>query len=63
MSTADHGMNAKSEGAGETQVVFLQDLLDREPGAGAAVRQGRGRRTGMGASSAGVETDHGCMGR
>ncbi|MFH8570604.1 phosphonoacetate hydrolase [Streptomyces sp. NPDC017993] len=34
--TADHGMNAKSDGAGEAQVVFLQDLLDRALGAGAA---------------------------
>ncbi len=34
--TADHGMNAKSDGAGEAQVVFLQDLLDGALGAGAA---------------------------
>ncbi|MFG2894620.1 phosphonoacetate hydrolase [Streptomyces sp. NPDC048248] len=34
--TADHGMNAKSDGAGEAQVVFLQDRLDRALGAGAA---------------------------
>ncbi|PJN35930.1 phosphonoacetate hydrolase [Streptomyces sp. CB02959] len=34
--TADHGMNAKSDGAGRAQVVFLQDELDRELGAGRA---------------------------
>ncbi|MFJ9854924.1 phosphonoacetate hydrolase [Streptomyces sp. NPDC101150] len=34
--TADHGMNAKSDGAGEAQVVYLQDLLDRELGEGTA---------------------------
>ncbi|MFJ9413249.1 phosphonoacetate hydrolase [Streptomyces sp. NPDC101227] len=34
--TADHGMNAKSDGAGEAQVVYLQDLLDRELGEGRA---------------------------
>ncbi|WP_407548318.1 phosphonoacetate hydrolase [Streptomyces sp. Pv4-95] len=34
--TADHGMNAKSDGAGEAQVVFLQALLDGALGAGAA---------------------------
>jgi phosphonoacetate hydrolase len=34
--TADHGMNAKSDGAGEAQVVFLQDLLDGRLGEGAA---------------------------
>ncbi|GAA0446392.1 hypothetical protein GCM10010361_07910 [Streptomyces olivaceiscleroticus] len=34
--TADHGMNAKSDGAGAAQVVFLQDELDARLGAGAA---------------------------
>ncbi|MGI5472583.1 phosphonoacetate hydrolase [Streptomyces sp. CA-132043] len=34
--TADHGMNAKSDGAGDAQVVFLQDELDARLGAGAA---------------------------
>ncbi|MEV0600073.1 phosphonoacetate hydrolase [Streptomyces sp. NPDC050315] len=34
--TADHGMNAKSDGDGDAQVVFLQDELDARLGAGAA---------------------------
>ncbi|POX37755.1 phosphonoacetate hydrolase [Streptomyces sp. Ru73] len=34
--TADHGMNAKSDGSGEAQVVYLQDELDARLGAGAA---------------------------
>ncbi|MFI8998734.1 phosphonoacetate hydrolase [Streptomyces sp. NPDC053542] len=34
--TADHGMNAKSDGGGDAQVVFLQDELDARLGAGAA---------------------------
>ncbi|MFI9023922.1 phosphonoacetate hydrolase [Streptomyces sp. NPDC053560] len=34
--TADHGMNAKSDGTGDAQVVFLQDELDARLGAGAA---------------------------
>ncbi|MFJ6752691.1 MULTISPECIES: phosphonoacetate hydrolase [unclassified Streptomyces] len=34
--TADHGMNAKTDGAGDAQVVFLQDRLDRRLGVGAA---------------------------
>lgn len=34
--TADHGMNAKSDGAGEAQVVFLQDVLDERLSAGAS---------------------------
>ncbi|MDJ1137680.1 phosphonoacetate hydrolase [Streptomyces iconiensis] len=34
--TADHGMNAKSDGAGEARVVFLQDELDARLGEGAA---------------------------
>ncbi|WP_369199617.1 phosphonoacetate hydrolase [Streptomyces sp. PU-14G] len=34
--TADHGMNAKTDGAGAAQVVFLQDVLDSRLGAGAA---------------------------
>jgi phosphonoacetate hydrolase len=34
--TADHGMNAKSDGAGEARVVFLSDWFDAETGAGAS---------------------------
>ncbi|MEV8566389.1 phosphonoacetate hydrolase [Streptomyces sp. NPDC051322] len=34
--TADHGMNAKSDGGGTAQVVFLQDLLDERLGEGAS---------------------------
>jgi phosphonoacetate hydrolase len=34
--TADHGMNDKSNADGSPNVVFLQDLLDQEFGAGAA---------------------------
>ncbi|MBZ4020605.1 phosphonoacetate hydrolase [Streptomyces purpurogeneiscleroticus] len=34
--TADHGMNAKSDGDGDAQVVFLQDELDDRLGAAAA---------------------------
>jgi phosphonoacetate hydrolase len=34
--TADHGMNAKTDGAGRPNVVYLQDLLDGWLGAGAA---------------------------
>ncbi|MGW5119132.1 phosphonoacetate hydrolase [Streptomyces noursei] len=34
--TADHGMNAKSDGAGRARVVFLQDALDQRLGAGRA---------------------------
>lgn len=33
--TADHGMNAKTDAAGRPNIVFLQDVLDRELGAGA----------------------------
>ncbi len=32
--TADHGMNDKSDAAGAPRVVFLQDVLDRQYGAG-----------------------------
>lgn len=35
--TADHGMNAKSDGQGEPQVVYLQPLLDTLVGPGARV--------------------------
>lgn len=31
--TADHGMNAKTDGAGEPKVIFLQDVLDDRLGA------------------------------
>ena len=34
--TADHGMNAKTDGAGEPKVVYLQDELDRWLGKGQA---------------------------
>ena len=34
--TADHGMNAKTDAAGRPQIVFLQDWLDCEIGAGRA---------------------------
>jgi phosphonoacetate hydrolase len=34
--TADHGMNAKTDAAGRPQIIFLQDWLDAELGAGAA---------------------------
>lgn len=34
--TADHGMNDKANAAGEPNVIFLQDILDRDLGAGAA---------------------------
>ncbi|QFZ83981.1 phosphonoacetate hydrolase [Variovorax paradoxus] len=34
--TADHGMNAKTDSLGVPNIVFLQDELDRELGAGAA---------------------------
>lgn len=30
--TADHGMNAKTDLLGRANVIYLQDLLDREPG-------------------------------
>jgi phosphonoacetate hydrolase len=32
--TADHGMNDKSDGAGRPNVIWLQDILDRELGKG-----------------------------
>jgi phosphonoacetate hydrolase len=32
--TADHGMNDKADANGEPNVIFLQDILDRELGAG-----------------------------
>jgi len=32
--TADHGMNAKTDAVGRPNVLFLQDLLDREHGDG-----------------------------
>ena len=34
-STADHGMNAKTDALGRPNIVFLQDLLDAWFGAGA----------------------------
>jgi phosphonoacetate hydrolase len=34
--TADHGMNAKTDAAGRAQIIYLQDWLDREIGAGRA---------------------------
>src|SRR2546429_965485 len=34
--TADHGMNAKTDGAGSPQIVYLQDHLDAWLGAGQA---------------------------
>ncbi len=34
--TADHGMNAKHDAAGQPAVIYLQDLLDEMLGAGAA---------------------------
>ena len=34
--TADHGMNAKHDSAGEPNVIYLQDHIDRLLGAGAA---------------------------
>ncbi|MFF2508129.1 phosphonoacetate hydrolase [Streptomyces sp. NPDC058067] len=34
--TADHGMNAKSDAAGDAQVVFLQDWFDERTGPGAS---------------------------
>lgn len=34
--TADHGMNAKHDAAGEPSVIYLQDLLDKKLGPGAA---------------------------
>jgi phosphonoacetate hydrolase len=34
--TADHGMNAKTDGAGAPQIVYLQDVLDAWLGAGQA---------------------------
>jgi phosphonoacetate hydrolase len=34
--TADHGMNAKHDGAGRPDILFLQDVLDAWLGAGAA---------------------------
>ena len=34
--TADHGMNAKHDAAGEPSVIYLQDLLDAKLGEGAA---------------------------
>ncbi|MDQ6680060.1 MAG: phosphonoacetate hydrolase [Pseudomonadota bacterium] len=34
--TADHGMNAKTDAAGQPQIIFLQDWFDAELGAGAA---------------------------
>ncbi|NLU69861.1 phosphonoacetate hydrolase [Streptomyces sp. HNM0574] len=36
--TADHGMNAKSDGAGEARVVFLQDVLDARLGSAGGPR-------------------------
>jgi phosphonoacetate hydrolase len=30
--TADHGMNAKTDALGRANIVYLQDILDREPG-------------------------------
>ena len=35
--TADHGMNDKSDEDGEPRVVWLQDILDREFGAGSSI--------------------------
>ncbi len=32
--TADHGMNAKTDGQGQPKVIYLQDLLDQRLGAG-----------------------------
>ncbi|HUN45249.1 MAG TPA: phosphonoacetate hydrolase [Stellaceae bacterium] len=32
--TADHGMNGKTDAAGKPKVIYLQDLLDRQLGAG-----------------------------
>jgi phosphonoacetate hydrolase len=34
--TADHGMNAKTDGAGQPRVIYLQDVLDGWMGAGRA---------------------------
>src|SRR5437879_13247502 len=34
--TADHGMNAKTDGAGKPQVIYLQDVLDGWLGTGRA---------------------------
>ncbi|MEO8525419.1 MAG: phosphonoacetate hydrolase [Caldimonas sp.] len=34
--TADHGMNSKTDAAGEPQIIFLQDWFDAQIGAGAA---------------------------
>lgn len=43
--TADHGMNAKSDGAGDARVVFLSDWFDERlaSGAGSAGRAGAAR--------------------
>jgi len=30
--TADHGMNAKTDSLGRANIIYLQDILDREPG-------------------------------
>ena len=42
--TADHGMNAKTDAAGEPQILFLQDWFDAELGAGQGARDPAGDR-------------------